>query len=396
MTHSRSRTTWLRGVKRLVVKVGTTTLTAGTRELSESLIAELARQIVAARQQGLEVILVTSGAIGVGSGRLKLRSRPRDIGSLQAAAAVGQSLLMHTYETAFRALGQPVAQVLITAGDLRDRRRYVNFSNAIAALFRYGVVPIVNENDTISVDEIRVGDNDTLSAHVANASDADLLVLLSDIEGLYTADPNTHPGASLIPEVDRLTPQVHRIADGDRASGAGLGTGRLATKLRAAEIVVSSGKPMVLARGGRPNVLTDILDGEEVGTLFCPSSTRLGRRKRWIAYTLSPRGALTLDDGAVRALTDRGKSLLPSGVIAVDGTFAFGDPVRCLSAEGTEFARGLVNYAADEIRAIQGSRTAAIESILGYHFADEVIHRDNLVLIDHAETPDDSTSADPD
>lgn len=385
-THlSPSRTTWLRDVRRLVVKVGTSTLTGGTRTLDKAFVARLTEQIVRVRERGVEVILITSGAIATGMGRLDLTTRPRDIGSLQAIAAVGQSLLMHTYETSFRAFHQPVAQVLLTAGDLSDRRRYVNVSNALASLFRFGVVPIVNENDTVSVDEIRVGDNDTLAALVANAADADLLILLSDIEGVFTEDPHRNPDATLIPMIHEITSDVRSIGEEKTSipNGERLGTGQLATKLHAAEIMVSSGKPMVLANGARPNVVLDVLDGCDVGTFFVPSNAKIRRRKQWIGFTRTPRGAITVDAGARDAVVNRGKSLLPSGIVGVTGAFRFGDAVRCFDPDGVEFARGLVNYSADEVTAIRGKRTDAIEGVLGYRFSDEVIHRDNLVLIEN-------------
>lgn len=324
---------------------------------------------------------MSSGAIGAGMGRLGLTSRPRDIGSLQAIAAVGQSLLMHTYEASFRAFHQPVAQVLLTAGDLSDRRRYVNVSNAFASLFRFGVVPIVNENDTVSVDEIRVGDNDTLSALVANAADADLLILLSDIEGVFTEDPHRNPHARLISVIRALTPEVLALSESKSSPSSSLGTGQLATKFRAAEIMVSCGKPMVLAHGARPNVVLDVIDGREVGTFFVPSKRKIGRRKQWIGFSRTPRGALFVDQGAREAIVYRGKSLLPSGIVDVRGSFHAGDVVQCVDLDGIEFARGLVNYSAEEVAAIRGKRSDAIEEVLGYRFSDEVIHRDNLVLI---------------
>jgi glutamate 5-kinase len=382
---SPSRITWLRDVRRLVVKVGTSTLTGGTRTLDRASVARLTEQIVRVRERGVEVILITSGAIAAGMGRLDLTTRPRDIGSLQAVAAVGQSLLMHAYETSFRAYHQPVAQVLLTAGDLSDRRRYLNVSNALASLFRFGVVPIVNENDTVSVDEIRVGDNDTLAALVANAADADLLILLSDIDGVFTEDPHRNLNATLIPVIHELTSQVRSIGEEKtpKPNGEQLGTGRLATKLHAAEIMVSSGKPMVLANGARANVVSDILDGCEIGTFFVPAPAKIGRRKQWIGFMRTPRGAISVDTGARDAVVNRGKSLLPSGIVSVTGTFQFGDAVRCLDPDGVEFARGLVNYSAEEVAAIRGKRTDAIEGILGYRYSDEVIHRDNLVVIEN-------------
>jgi glutamate 5-kinase len=363
------------------VKVGTSTLTAGTRAPDETFVQSLAGQIAAARAPGREVILVTSGAIAAGLGRLGLTQRPRDIGSLQAVAAVGQNLLMHTYEAAFRRVGITAAQVLITAGDLADRKRFVNFSNALASLFRYGVVPVVNENDTVAVEEVRLGDNDTLSAQVANAAGADLLLLLSDTDGVYTADPRRTADAQRIPVVAKITPDMHLLAERANGPAAGLGTGGLATKLRAAEICTSSGIPVVLARGSQTDVVADVLSGKETGTLFLPADLRINRRKRWIGYTLVPRGTVTVDAGARRAVMSGGKSLLPSGIVSVSGAFGFGDAVRCVDEDGVEFARGLVNYPHDEIERIRGQKTTAIEGLLGYRYADEVIHRDNLVLV---------------
>lgn len=367
------------------MKVGTSTLTKGTQRLDSDRAERVVRGIVDARARGVEVVLVTSGAIGVGAGRLGLHKRPATIGSLQAAAAVGQNLLMHAYETLFRVHDTPVGQVLVTAGDLADRKRYVNFGNALNALFDYGVVPVVNENDSVSVDEIRVGDNDTLAAHVANAIEADLLILLTDTDGVYTADPHAFTDAARIPFVEGVTDEVKRIAEerGLANGAAGLGTGRLATKVRAAEIVTASGMAMALADGARDGAIRDILDGADVGTFFAPTAPRAASRKRWIAHTLEPKGAIVADAGACRALLHGGKSLLPAGVKDVLGTFAFGDPVRCVTEDGVEFARGLVNYAADEIARIRGRRTDAIQGALGYHYADEVIHRDNLVLTDN-------------
>ena len=341
--------------------------------------------MAAIRRRGIELIVVSSGAIGVGMGRLGLVQRPHQIGALQAVAAVGQNLLMNTYEQAFRDLGFTVAQILVTANDLADRQRYVNFTNALHSLFRYNVVPIINENDTVAVDEIRVGDNDTLSAHVANAVDADLLVILSDTDGVYTADPHRMPEADRIPIIEAITPEIRSLAKKSHEvdNGARLGTGRLETKLQAAEIATSSGVPVVIAPGYRRDVLLDVLEGEDVGTLFVATASRTSRRKRWIAFARPPKGALIVDAGAYHAVVHGGKSLLPAGIRDVRGHFVFGDSVRCLDESGMEFARGLTNYSSEEIVQIRGKRTDAIADILGYHYADEVIHRDNLVLMEN-------------
>lgn len=338
--------------------------------------------------------MVTSGAIGVGLGRLGLRQRPSDIGSLQAVAAVGQNLLMNAYEQAFREQGIVVAQMLVTADDLHDRKRYVNFSNALHALFRYNVVPIINENDTVAVEEIRVGDNDTLSAHVANASEADLLILLTDTDGVYTADPHRHPEAQRIPLIERITPEIRALGEQqsppDRQR---IGTGQLRTKLQAAEIATGAGIPVVLAHGRAPEVLPRILNGEELGTFFLPYGPRTSRRKRWIAFARAVTGRLFVDEGAYRAIVQRGTSLLPAGVLRVEGTFEFGDTVSVCTREGVEFARGLVNYSADEVRRLAGKRTYEIESVLGYRYADEVVHRDNLFVFHNGAVGSEGDSA---
>ncbi len=367
------------------MKVGTSTLTSGTQTLDGDRAADVVRQIADVRARGVEVVLVSSGAIAVGLGRLELARRPATIGGLQAAASVGQNLLMHAYESLFRAHDLPVGQVLVTAGDLADRRRYVNFGNALNSLFEFGVVPVVNENDSVSVDEIRVGDNDTLAAHVANAVEADLLIVLTDTDGVFTADPHTFPDAARIPFVEGVTDEVNSIAAerNAKARASGLGTGRMATKVRAAEIATASGIPMALAHGAAEDAIARVLAGADVGTFFAPTAARSARRKRWIAHTLPPKGEIVADDGAVDAVRQRGKSLLPAGIKAVAGAFAFGDPVRCLTESGVEFARGLVNYGAEDLARIQGKRTDAIQGTLGYHYADEAIHRDNLVLVDN-------------
>jgi glutamate 5-kinase len=367
------------------VKVGTSTLTRGTQTLDASGVEDIVRQISDVRAQGVEVVLVSSGAIAVGLGRLGLARRPTSIGGLQAAASVGQNLLMHSYESLFRAHDLPVGQVLVTAGDLADRRRYVNFGNALNSLFEFGVVPVVNENDSVSVDEIRVGDNDTLAAHVANAVEADLLIVLTDTDGVFTADPHTFSDAARIPFVEGVSAEVTCIAEERHATtrAPGLGTGRMVTKVRAAEIVTASGIPMVLAHGAEEGIIGRVLDGADVGTFFAPAAPRSARRKRWIAHTLRPKGDIVADAGAVAAVRLRGKSLLPAGIKAVAGAFAFGDPVRCLTESGVEFARGLVNYGAEDLTRIQGKRTDAIQPTLGYHYADEAIHRDNLVLVEN-------------
>jgi glutamate 5-kinase len=365
-------------VRRLVIKVGTGLITQPKLGPDPDRIASLAGEIAGVRE-ARDIVLVSSGAIATGMARLTLAARPRSIPEKQAAAAVGQSALMWHYEHAFKRHGIPVGQVLLTAHDIADRARYLNARNTLLALLDFGVLPVVNENDTVAVEEIKVGDNDNLSALVASLIEADLLVILTDVDGLYTSDPATDPGATKLDTVEAITPQIERLVW--RGAGAG-SVGGMATKLQAAQKAAGAGVPMVIASGRKQGVLARILKGEPAGTYFAPRADRLGARKRWIAFAVTPQGRLTVDAGALEALTRRGKSLLPSGVVKVDGDFAAGEVVAVLAdAEGREFARGLVNFDADELRKIQGAKTREIEPRLGYKSFDEVIHRDNLVIL---------------
>lgn len=364
-------------VRRLVVKVGSGLVTNAATGADAGRIETLAAEIAAVRD-GRQVVLVTSGAIVTGIARLALGERPRSIPEKQAAAAVGQSALMWEYDAAFKRHGIPVGQVLLTAQDIADRSRYLNARNALTTLLGLGVLPIVNENDTVAVEEIKVGDNDNLSAHVAALIDADLLVLLTDVEGLYTADPAQDPTARKIDTVDAVTDEIRQLA-WNRATGSSVGG--MATKLEAAQKAAASGVPMVIARGNDKGVLARVLDGESIGTYFAPRADRLQARKRWIAFAVPPSGRLAVDAGARRALAEEGKSLLPSGLVAVEGEFAAGDVVAVTDAGGAEFARGLVNFDAGDARKIRGAKTRDIEGRLGYRSVDEVIHRDNLVIL---------------
>ncbi len=363
-------------VRRLVVKVGTGLVTEPGAGADPKRIEALVAELVSVRD-AREIVLVTSGAIVSGMARLALSERPRSIPEKQAAAAVGQSALMWHYEAAFKRHDVPVGQVLLTAQDISDRARYLNARNTLLALLGFGVVPIVNENDTVAVEEIKVGDNDNLSALVASVIDADLLVLLTDVDGLYTADPTRDPGATKLDTVEAVTPEIERLVW--RGDGR-VSVGGMATKLQAAQKATASGVPMVIASGHDRGVLTRIMAGETVGTHFPARTDRLAARKRWIAFAVPPQGRLHVDAGAVTALRERGKSLLPSGVVDVDGEFAAGAVVAVVAA-GREFARGLVNFDADELRAIRGAKTQDIEARLGYRSFDEVIHRDNLVIV---------------
>jgi glutamate 5-kinase len=367
-------------IRRLVVKVGSGLVTTPAAGPDRRRIGALAADLVAARgEAGREVVLVTSGAIATGMARLALSHRPRSMPEKQAAAAVGQSALMRHYEAAFKRHGLAVGQVLLTAQDIGDRARYLNARNTLLALLRFGVLPVVNENDTVAVEEIKVGDNDNLSALVASLIEADLLVLLTDVDGLYTANPAVDRDARKLDTVEAVTDDIARLV----WDGAGAGAvGGMATKLQAAQKAASAGVPMIIANGRTERVLARLLGGEPLGTFFAPRTDRLGARKRWIAFAVPPQGRLTVDAGAVQALTLGGKSLLPSGVVKVDGDFAAGEVVAVVTEEeGKEFARGLVNFDAPELRRIRGAKTREIELRLGYKSFDEVIHRDNLVIL---------------
>ncbi|BAF59015.1 glutamate 5-kinase [Pelotomaculum thermopropionicum SI] len=363
--------------KRMVVKVGSSSVAHPTGKPNLFQIENLVRQLADLHNQGKEVILVTSGAVGTGTGKLGLAARPRTIPEKQAAAAVGQGVLMHIYEKFFGEYGVTVGQVLLTRQDFSDRRRFLNARNALHALFQFGVIPVINENDTIAVDEIKFGDNDSLSALVAGLVDAELLILLSDIDGLYTADPRKDPGARLIQDVKEITPEIESLAGG---TGSKLGTGGMATKLQAARMAMHSGVVTVIARAGEKDVIRQIIAGEQVGTIFWPSANKLENKKRWIAYSSAVCGKVFVDEGAARALLKQGKSLLPSGVTGVEGNFDMGNTVSIIGPDGREIARGLTYYSSVEIERIKGAQTRDIARILGYKDYDEIVHRNNLVL----------------
>ncbi|HYB71209.1 MAG TPA: glutamate 5-kinase [Candidatus Bathyarchaeia archaeon] len=365
-------------VRRVVVKVGSGLVTTPGAGPSSEMIARLAGDLAALVAERREVTLVSSGAIATGVARLGLKARPSSIPEKQAAAAVGQSALMWEYEQAFKKHRIPVGQVLLTGQDISDRSRYLNARNTLLALLEYGVLPIVNENDTVAVDEIKVGDNDNLAAVVAHLIDADLLVLLTDVDGLYTGDPRRDPGARRLETVEAVTEEIQRMVFEGSAT---VSVGGMSTKLQAAQKAGASGIPMVIASGREAGTLQRLLKGEPVGTYFQPRDDRLAARKRWIAFAVPPQGRLMVDAGAKKALTERGKSLLPSGLVEVDGQFHAGEVVALSEFDGPEFARGLVNYDADELRRIRGSKTKDIEKALGYKGFDEVIHRDNLVIL---------------
>ena len=366
-------------VRRLVVKVGSSLIASAGAGLDPLQIQRLADELAATWQSGVEIALVSSGAIAAGMGRLGLASRPRSIPEKQAAAAVGQSQLMWHYEQAFSRHLLQVAQVLLTQEDISDRARYLNARNTLMTLLHFRVLPIINENDTVAVEEIKVGDNDNLAALVAHLIDADLLVILTDVDGLYTGDPRRDPRARRLELVETITPELGRLVwddDEEQISVGGMGT-----KLQAAQKAVTSGIPMVIAGGGEPQIVRRILRGEPVGTCFLPKGDRLAARKRWIAFAAPPQGRLHVDHGACRAVTEGGKSLLPSGLLGVEGEFDAGEVVGLLDPAGKEFARGVTNYAAQDLQKICGAKTTVRTQVLGHKSFDEVIHRDNLVVL---------------
>lgn len=367
----------LQKARRLVVKVGTSSLTYETGKLSLTRMEKLVRDLSDILNQGREVILVSSGAVGAGMGKLGLTRSPKTIPEKQAAAAVGQGVLMHIYEKFFAEYSQTVAQVLLTRADLVDRHRYLNARNALNTLLGMGVIPIVNENDTVATEGLKFGDNDTLSAMVAGLVDAEVLIILSDIDGLYTANPREDPRAVLLPVVEEITPEIESSAGG---RGSTLAQGGMVTKIQAARIAASSGIFMLVANSEEPQAVRRILEGEPLGTLFLPAGRKLDARHRWIAYGSPVQGDLLVDQGAVEALTNRGKSLLPSGVIGVEGTFEAGYVVRVLAPDRQEIARGITNYSSGALEKIKGRRTSEILGVLGYKDFDEVIHRNNLTV----------------
>lgn len=362
---------------RVIVKIGSTLITNHGEGVDHALIGEWVRQIAVLRQQHHQVVLVSSGAIAEGMKRLGWKERPQEIHKLQAAAAVGQMGLIQVYESAFRKHGLGTAQVLLTHDDLADRTRYLNARSTLSTLLALGVLPIINENDTVVTDEIKFGDNDTLAALVVNLIEAGLLVILTDQQGLYTADPRHDMTASLVQNAVAGDPALEKMA-GD--SGSAIGKGGMLTKILAAKKAALSGANTVIAYGRAENVLPAILSGVSVGTRLTANQTAMQARKMWLAGQLKTLGTLTLDEGAATALVSGGKSLLPIGVVTVDGEFARGDVVSAHDPHGKEIARGLCNYSASETRRIAQRPTREIESILGYIAEAELIHRDNLVL----------------
>ncbi|WP_027328599.1 glutamate 5-kinase [Marinimicrobium agarilyticum] len=364
--------------RRWVVKIGSSLLTNDGRGLDVTAINDWVAQMAELRKEGIELVLVSSGAVAAGLTRLGWHRRPTAVHQLQAAAAVGQMVLVQTYETAFQAFNLHTAQVLLDHDDLSSRQRYLNARSTLRTLLDLGVVPVVNENDTVVTDEIRFGDNDTLGALVANLIEAELLVILTDQAGMFDSDPRSNPNARLLPELSADDPSLEAMAGG----GGALGRGGMLTKVRAARVAARSGADTLILGGRTERALVRARTGEPLGTLLHAAQEPQAARKRWLAGQLQTRGTLVLDEGAVHVLRNSGKSLLPVGVKAVKGKFTRGDMVVCTTASGEEVARGLVNYNAEEARKIIGRPSSDILNLLGYKDDDELVHRDNLVLMD--------------
>ncbi len=362
--------------RRIVVKIGSGVLTEDNG-LNLKIIRSISRQICFLIDGGMEVILVSSGAMASGIKKVGLSRRPDEIPKRQAIAAVGQAGLIMEYEKAFAGCGKKVAQILLTSEDLSNRKRYLNARNTLCTLLAWQIVPIINENDTVAVEEIRFGDNDNLAAMITMLMDADILINLTDIDGLYNKDPRGNPDAELISVVSIIKKSIEKLA-GD-IPGA-LGTGGMTTKVNAAKKVTAAGIPMVIAGGAKPDILKKIFSGKEYGTFFVPKKKKLAGRKCWIAYSLKPRGVIKIDSGAAAAILKKGKSLLPGGIIGVKGEFSIGAPVEFKTDDNKTLGTGLVNYSAADIRKIMGLRSSRIEKRLGYKSYDEVIHRDNLAI----------------
>ncbi len=371
------RRSCLERTRRVVVKVGSAILTSSSG-IDTAVMDSLARQLTDLRKKGLEVILVSSGAVAAGRRKLGLTRKDISIKEKQAVAAAGQSNLMRGYEDIFDTYDQKVAQVLLTRDDLSHRDRYLNVRNTILTLIDWGLIPIINENDTVSVEELRFGDNDTLGAMITNLTEAELFICLTDVEGLFTASPATDSSAEKVCTVAKVNKSIEDMAGNVKSA---LGTGGMLSKIKAARMVAASGGSSFIGPGRQGDIIDQLFAGESVGTFFLPDEEKLQSRKHWIAYTLKAQGELVLDSGACRALISSGKSLLPIGIKEVRGRFGVGAAVNCIDESGQIVAAGLVNYRASDINVIKGEQTSRIEVLLGFNDSDEVIHRDNLVIL---------------
>jgi glutamate 5-kinase len=364
-------------VKRVVIKIGSSLLTNSTKKtIQTSFLNHLAFQIKTLQQKNIECVVVTSGAIAAGFYKLKLKEKPKEIAKLQALAAIGQSHLMHSYEKTFNRNGLNVAQLLLTWDDLSHRNRYSNAHNTLVELFRNKVIPVINENDTVAVEEIKFGNNDTLGVLVTHLCEADLLIVLTDTNGLYDEDPRLNPKAKLISDVDSLNPNIERNATSTKSV---MGTGGMKTKVQAAKSMMRSGIPMIIANGKNKNILTRIFKAQNVGTFFYPSALKMNSRKRWLAWGVKPRGEIRVDEGAQKAICEKNKSLLPGGILSISGDWSSGEVVKVIGLDNQEIAKGIANYSSGDLQLIKGLKTEQILEKLGHKPADEVVHRDNMV-----------------
>lgn len=364
--------------KRVVVKVGSAVLTQD-RGLNREVVNNLAQEITFLHNSGREVILVSSGAVAAGKKKLDISdSAELSIREKQALAAIGQSQLMHDYDEAFAKYNKTIAQILLTHSDLANRKRYLNVRNTLHTLFQLGVIPVINENDTVSTEELKFSDNDNLGALVANLIEADMFICLTDVDALYESNPSDDPNASAIYTVHKVTSEILKMAGNSKSI---LGTGGMLSKINAAKMVSAGGGSSFIGPGRKKDILKHLFSGEMVGTFFLPQKEKMQSRKRWIAYVLKPKGELVIDEGASRAICSKGKSLLPSGILQVTGEFEEGESVRCYNEKGQAVAVGLTNFSSESIEKIRGLHTNKIEKVLGYKDSDEVVHRDNLVLL---------------
>ncbi len=369
----------LSSIRKIVVKIGTRVLTTEDGFLDKNQIMKLSKQIIKLCSRGYSVVVVSSGSIGAGIRALGYQKRPNTLPELQAAAAIGQGKLIEMYNECFKKHGYHAAQLLLTRQDFEDRQRFLNTCNTLHSLLNFKTIPIINENDTISVEEITFGDNDILSALVTNLLRADLLILLSSIDGLYATPPASGKSCSVLSVVDSISDDIRKLAFKLKTKE---GVGGMESKLEAANIATSAGEAVVIANGRQPNILSKIMNYDNVGTLFVPLKKKIASRKRWIGFVVRPKGKIYIDEGALNALQKKGRSLLPSGVVKIDGKFIKGDVVSIVSVdENREIARGLMNYSDDEVRKVKGLRTSLIKKTLGYKPYDEIIHRDNIVLL---------------
>ncbi len=381
---NQDRKSYLKNVKRVVIKIGSGVLTR-KNGLNLNIIDDLTTEICKLRKKGFEIILVSSGAIAAGLKKAGLSKRPASVSQMQALAAMGQSNLIMAYEEAFSRHGAKAAQILLTRDDLTHRRRFLNARNTLRTLLSWDIIPIINENDTVGTNEIKFGDNDNLSALVVNLTESHLLVNLTNIDGLFDKDPRAYPDALLIALVEKVD---RRLAKAANSIPGFLGTGGMASKLTAAKTIAMGGIASIIANGLKPDILKDIFAGKPCGTFFLPEISALNSRKQWIAFTKKTRGAITIDAGAQKALTQNGKSLLPSGIIGIQEKFSVGDSVEIQNSQKQMIALGMVNYNSGDLYKIMGAKSSEIEAILGYRHDDEIIHRDNLVLATQLENDD--------